>query len=103
MKATTQIQVVIVGAGMGGLGAAISLRKAGHKVIVLEQAPEFIEVRHRHLDFLTPWLPPARVESRQLASTTSFRHDWQPLCTVNSHVIYRLAPAYKCRQMHHGS
>ncbi|KAJ4988550.1 salicylate hydroxylase [Stagonosporopsis vannaccii] len=28
---------------MGGLGAAISLRKAGHKVIVLEQAPEFGE------------------------------------------------------------
>lgn len=43
MKAGKSIQVVIVGAGMGGLGTAISLRKAGHKVIVLEQAPEFIE------------------------------------------------------------
>ncbi|CZR68029.1 uncharacterized protein PAC_17928 [Phialocephala subalpina] len=44
MKAGKSIQVVFVGAGMGGLGTAISLRKAGHKVIVLEQAPEFSEV-----------------------------------------------------------
>ncbi len=44
MKAGKSIQVVIVGAGLGGLGAAIALRRAGHKVIVLEQAPEFGEV-----------------------------------------------------------
>lgn len=44
MKAGKSIQVVIVGAGMGGLGTAIALRRAGHKVIVLEQAPEFGEV-----------------------------------------------------------
>jgi 2-polyprenyl-6-methoxyphenol hydroxylase-like FAD-dependent oxidoreductase len=44
MKATVTLQVVIVGAGIGGLGTAISLRKAGHRVIVLEQAPEFTEV-----------------------------------------------------------
>ncbi|KAH9215624.1 salicylate hydroxylase [Leptodontidium sp. 2 PMI_412] len=44
MKAGKSIQVVIVGAGMGGLGTAIALRRAGHKVIVLEQAPEFGEI-----------------------------------------------------------
>lgn len=44
MKARKSIQIVIVGAGMGGLGAAIALRRAGHKVIVLEQAAEFGEV-----------------------------------------------------------
>ena len=44
MKAHKSIQIVIVGAGMGGLGAAIALRRAGHKVIVLEQAAEFGEV-----------------------------------------------------------
>ncbi len=49
MKAIFSLQVVIVGAGLGGLGTAISLRKAGHKVIVLEQAPEFIEVVFRNV------------------------------------------------------
>lgn len=44
MKAAKSIQVVIVGAGIGGLGTAITLQKAGHKVLVLEQASEFIEV-----------------------------------------------------------
>ncbi|KAL3418180.1 salicylate hydroxylase (FAD binding domain-containing protein) [Phlyctema vagabunda] len=44
MKATKSFQIVVVGAGLGGLGAAIALRKAGHKVIVLEQAQEFIEI-----------------------------------------------------------
>lgn len=47
MKAGKSIQVVIVGAGMGGLGTAITLRKAGHKVIVLEQSPEFSEACNR--------------------------------------------------------
>ena len=46
MKAKISLQVIIVGAGMGGLGTAISLRRAGHKVVVLEQAPEFIEASH---------------------------------------------------------
>lgn len=46
MKARRTIQIVIVGAGMGGLGAAIALRRAGHKVVVLEQAAEFGEVRN---------------------------------------------------------
>lgn len=39
-----ELQVVVVGAGMAGLATAISLRKSGHKVTVLEQAPEFGEV-----------------------------------------------------------
>lgn len=37
-------QVIIVGAGLGGLGAAISIRLAGHEVTVLEAAAEIGEV-----------------------------------------------------------
>jgi 2-polyprenyl-6-methoxyphenol hydroxylase-like FAD-dependent oxidoreductase len=37
-------QVVIVGAGVGGLCAAIALRRAGLEVVVLEQAAELREV-----------------------------------------------------------
>lgn len=52
MTAKYRLDVVIVGAGIGGLGAAIAIRNAGHHVTVLEQAPEFVEVgdsvRARH-------------------------------------------------------
>jgi salicylate hydroxylase len=37
-------QVIIVGAGLGGLGAAIAILLAGHAVTVLESAAEISEV-----------------------------------------------------------
>lgn len=40
----SQFHVAIVGAGLGGLAAAIGIAKAGHKVTILEQAPELGEV-----------------------------------------------------------
>jgi len=36
--------VAIVGAGLGGLAAAIGIVQAGHKVTILEQAPMLGEV-----------------------------------------------------------
>ncbi|KAF9887530.1 hypothetical protein FE257_010108 [Aspergillus nanangensis] len=42
MKAT--LRVVIVGGGLGGLACAISCRRAGLNVIVLEKAPEIMQV-----------------------------------------------------------
>ena len=39
-----QLQVGIVGAGLGGLAAAIGIALAGHKVTILEQASALGEV-----------------------------------------------------------
>lgn len=38
------LQIIIVGAGLGGLGAAISLLLIGHRVLVLESASKIAEV-----------------------------------------------------------
>ena len=38
------LQVAIVGAGLGGLAAAIGILRAGHQVLILEQASALGEV-----------------------------------------------------------
>jgi salicylate hydroxylase len=43
--AKVKLTVVIVGAGLGGLAAAIGIARAGHQVIVIEQAAILSEVR----------------------------------------------------------
>lgn len=38
------LDVIIIGAGIGGLAAAIECSLAGHQVVVLERAPELAVV-----------------------------------------------------------
>jgi 2-polyprenyl-6-methoxyphenol hydroxylase-like FAD-dependent oxidoreductase len=40
----TQFHIAIVGAGLGGLAAAISIAQGGHKATIFEQAAELGEV-----------------------------------------------------------
>ena len=39
-----RLSIIIVGAGLGGLAAAIALARKGHKITVVEQAPALAEV-----------------------------------------------------------
>lgn len=43
-KTARPLTILIIGAGITGLGAAIALTKSGHKVVVLEQAEQIAEV-----------------------------------------------------------
>lgn len=46
-----RLRVLIVGAGLGGLSAAISCAVAGHNVVVLEGAKQLAEVCINDLSF----------------------------------------------------
>ncbi|KAF9735030.1 hypothetical protein PMIN06_000802 [Paraphaeosphaeria minitans] len=43
-EATVKLKIIVAGAGLGGLAAAIALRRRGHEVTVFEKAPELGEV-----------------------------------------------------------
>lgn len=48
-QAQVKLNVLVVGAGLGGLATAVALRRRGHTVTVFEQAPELAEVNQTAL------------------------------------------------------
>lgn len=53
--ASCRLSIIIVGAGLGGLAAAIALARKGHSVRVLEQAQQLGEVRNPPNRNLSVW------------------------------------------------
>lgn len=42
--AARSLEILVVGAGLGGLAAGLALQTDGHKVTIVDSAPEFGEV-----------------------------------------------------------
>lgn len=42
-QAKVKLEILVVGAGLGGLATAVALRRTGHNVTVFEQAPALME------------------------------------------------------------
>jgi salicylate hydroxylase len=77
------VEIAIVGAGLGGMSAAIALRRGGHRVIVFEQAPAVaevgagIQVAPNAARLLDRWGVMDKLAPRSVPAAYSNRRRWQ--------------------------
>ncbi len=80
---TPALRCLVIGAGLGGMTAAIALRRAGHEVTVLEQASEIgrigagIQTAPNASRLLTEWGVVDVLGDRAVPAEVSNRRRWQ--------------------------
>jgi salicylate hydroxylase len=77
------LEIAIVGAGLGGMSAAIALRRVGHRVTVFEQAPALaevgagIQIAPNAARLLDRWGVMDRLALRSVPAAHSNRRRWE--------------------------
>jgi cation diffusion facilitator CzcD-associated flavoprotein CzcO len=84
VPAESELEVVIVGAGFGGIGAAIELRRHGfHRIKILDRAPELGGTWHHNTYPGAACDVPSHLYSFSFAQ----RRDWDRLCPLQSDIL----------------
>lgn len=84
------LDVLVVGAGLGGLSAAIAASQAGHRVLIVEQAPQLkevgagIEIAPNAVRLLERWGALAYLERLAVRPRRSNRRRWEDSTLLGS-------------------